>query len=104
MSRAIRDAKRALGVIAEKVSGESADVRRSNENLRLLIRGTHPATHRRLVYIPGLQCGMCAHHVISPGHAKNYHKCVRHRLGITGGPASDIRVSWPACELFEAKP
>jgi len=38
-------------------------------------------------------CGTCVHHVArAMGHV--YHKC---RLRETGGPATDIRVGWPAC-------
>lgn len=47
----------------------------------------HPCEHR--------------HAVAMGGHAKTYHKCELHTLGLSFSQASDIRVSWPACVLFE---
>jgi len=41
----------------------------------------------------GLTCGDCFNHI-----AGRFHKC---RLNNTGGPATDIRVSWPACTEWE---
>lgn len=48
----------------------------------------------------GHTCGDCAHHYVRQ-LAGRYHKCDLIRA--TGGPASDIRVRWPACEHWEAE-
>ncbi len=48
----------------------------------------------------GHTCGDCAHHYVRQ-FAGRYHKCDLIRA--TGGPASDIRVRWPACEHWEAE-
>lgn len=48
---------------------------------------------------PGVKCKDCAYLAIKPTYSKNYYKCrVR---GITSGAATDHRVSWNACGLFE---
>lgn len=48
----------------------------------------------------GHTCGDCAHHRIKQ-MAGRYHKCLMIR--VTSGPASDIKVRWPACEHWEAE-
>jgi hypothetical protein len=85
----------------------SRDQRRTLRNRATLRRGFHPATRRPLRFtasgqLSGETCGGCAHHTIQGGTAGSYHKCARHWLGgQTRGASSDIRVSWPACELYE---
>jgi hypothetical protein len=62
--------------------------------------GVHPAT--------GLSlrgegtCGECAHAVQVGHNTRTYWKCDLVR--ITRGAGTDIRLKWPACEKFEAKP
>ena len=68
-------------------------------NRKLLRSGTHPATHRRL--LGEHTCGECSHHHCYLWHTKRYHKCDLHRLGESHSEASDIRISWPACVLWE---
>jgi hypothetical protein len=77
----------------------SADQRRTAMRQERLRRGVHPLTLLPLLH-PGWNrtCGDCDHHVISSGHAKTFHKC--DAVPITNGPATDIRVSWPACQKF----
>lgn len=93
--------------IAEEPEQLSADARRTLRNRRLIASGIHPATHRRiLLEAPNNPtCGDCAHHRAYRNHRGdgNWHKCARHHLGESHSAASDIRVSWPACELFEAE-
>jgi len=52
----------------------------------------------------GHACGDCVHFVRAnlDTAAKGYWKCTEY--GVTGGPGTDWRVSWPACGLFEAPP
>ena len=107
MSRrnSIREAQIALGVIPDGAGDESATVRRTRRNNELIEAGRHPATLRPLLPLKAdLHCGDCAHHLVAHGNTKTYHKCARHRLGPSHSEASDIRVSWPACELFEPAP
>lgn len=80
--------------------GLSADQRRTKANNDMLARGVHPAT-RQPVIGDGSRCGECAHHERIEWHNKTFHKCDVHRLGMSHGPASDIRVSWPACSRFK---
>lgn len=81
----------------------SATRRRTMEQRRLLDRGIHPATRQRVRLEPGKTCGDCAHHVAHGHHDRPWHKCDVHRLGLSLSAASDIRLSWPACELFIEK-
>jgi hypothetical protein len=46
----------------------------------------------------GRTCGECAHHWVRR-YDKAYHKC--ELVGDTAGPATDIRVRWPACARWE---
>lgn len=94
--------------IAQRGPGDdlSADQRRTKENQRLLSIGVHPATHRPL--LKGMNengephtCGECIFHHRYSHHSRSYHKCELHRLGESHSAASDIRISWPACERFE---
>lgn len=69
----------------------SVDRRRTLRNEALSARGLHPVSRR------GLRsegtCGEC-NHVTRHGR---YIKC---DLNATGGPATDIRLKWPACVSF----
>lgn len=75
----------------------SADRRRTERRRALLDAGVHPATGRKLAG-NGETCATCVHH---QAFARNrtWHKCLL--AGVTHGPATDIRVSWPACEAWE---
>ena len=84
-------------VIEEPEEDLSADRKITQSNKRQLARGVHPATLCGLDPDESHKCGNCAHHLISDGHAKRYHKCELHRLGLSQSAASDIRVSWPGC-------
>lgn len=57
---------------------------------RELAVGDHPGA--------GHTCGDCAHHYVRK-FAHTYHKC--DLVPATRGPATDIRVAWPACEMWE---
>lgn len=76
----------------------SADRRRTIRNAEALERGEHPTTRRPVRADLGT-CGDCAHHLVTNDCAKRYHKC---RFTQTRGASSDIRVSWPACDRFDA--
>jgi hypothetical protein len=77
----------------------TADRRRTLRNNAMLARGIHPTTRAKLLHAEWSRtCGDCDHHVVNAGHAKTYHKCDAALM--TMGPATDVRVSWPACERF----
>lgn len=87
-------------------AGESADQARTRRRAEALAAGIHPVTRRpllRLTAEPGDEaaqtatCGTCAHHVVRR-LGGTYHKC---HLKETGGAATDLRVRWPACVLYE---
>lgn len=101
---ALRDWQLALsGERFDKREGESATQRLTRRNNELLDGGTHPATRRPLFIGTGEQCGGCQFHHAYRYHNKTFHKCEMHRLGESHSAASDVRVSWPACVLFEPK-
>lgn len=83
-----------------RVSGESADQRRTRLRRELLARGIHPLTRTRL-RPEGGTCGDCAHlrpETIRSG--RTFYKCAL--VGSTNGPGTDLRISWPACVRYEA--
>jgi hypothetical protein len=78
----------------------SADRRRTIRNRQLIDGGTHPVTRLRLAD-NGETCGTCEHSGTQGGVAGTYWKCgAQNGRYITGGPATDIRLSWPACVLW----
>jgi len=79
----------------------SAGRRLTIANQTLLDSGTHPATRRKLMVDGDHTCGDCIHHHHYGWHNRSFHKCDLHRLGESHSAASDIRVSWPACVLWE---
>lgn len=91
----------------DPLSGGASDTRRLKlRNDADLAKGVHPATRVALHPDQSKRCGDCAHHQSHDWYGsrkKIYHKCDIHRLGMSHGAASDIRVSWPACTAFVAK-
>lgn len=85
----------------------SPDAARTKRNNDLIKAGIHPATKRRLLHqLPRVDeaCGGCAHHHAYERYSsgkRTFHKCDLHHLGQSHSAASDIRVSWPACALFQ---
>lgn len=61
-------------------------------------RGVHPATARPLRG-DAETCGSCAF-LSTRRYANTYHKCARAKM--TASPNTDIRLSWPACDLWES--
>lgn len=61
-------------------------------------RGLHPMGAR--LATNGKRCGSCKHHIklTSDLTGNNFHKC---DLNWTNSPATDIRVTWPACVQYE---
>ena len=78
----------------------SADRRRTIRNRALLAAGIHPATGRPLVD-DGRTCGDCPYSLRIDNGRRSWWKCRVHRLGPSHSAASDIRVSWPACESID---
>lgn len=84
-----------------RVDGLSADAARTQRNRQLLETGVHPATGASLLIGCSEQCQDCTHlHRVHRGNTKAY-KCALHRLGMSHSAASDVRVSWPACNGFD---
>lgn len=93
----------------DPLSGGASDTRRLKmRNDADLAKGVHPATRVALLDPVGEHtCKDCAHHQAHDwfgSRKKIYHKCDIHRLGMSHGAASDIRLMWPACTAFVAKP
>lgn len=84
------------------------DARRTRRRQALLDQGIHPATGRPLADPElGHQCRDCTHCTSREGSfykggRRRYWKC--ELAGITRGPGTDIRISWPACQLFQPEP
>lgn len=88
-------------VLAEHDEKLSATQRLTLRRKALLDAGIHPTSRRPLlVTTEPVTCGDCAHHLVNQ-RANTYHKCAKAHGGLTGGPASDVRVSWPACDLYQ---
>jgi len=69
-----------------------------------LAAGRHPATGLGLLRLTdppqrAMRCGDCSQATKVSGGGQAFWKC--QRAGITHGPATDIRISWPACAAFE---
>ncbi len=77
----------------------SADRRRTEKRHAALAAGRHPFMGGPVRPDLGT-CGDCAHSGRQGGVAGSYYKCA---LNLTGGPATDIRISWPACNRFEVQ-
>lgn len=61
-----------------------------------VVAGRHPMGHR---LAEGREsCGTCLH-IIRKQFGKTYLKCAVSRM--TGGPATDVRAKWPACENWK---
>ena len=66
-----------------------------------LSRGVHPHHGLPLLKPEVHTCGECAHaRRQASGPNKHWIKCALY--GFTGGPATDIRAKWLACEKWKA--
>ena len=81
----------------------SADARRTRKQRLLLARGVHPATGLPL-HPDGGTCGTCEHATHVSDWNRADWKCHNHRLALSHSAASDIRISWPACVQYGARP
>lgn len=55
--------------------------------------------HRMYGTEPGLTCKTCGHLTTNPTiTARKYYKCALNTM--TSGPATDWRLSWPACGKY----
>lgn len=77
----------------------SAERRRTARRRVLLEQGINPGSMRPFAGNNEF-CRTCKHLEIH-GNEKTYFKCGR--VPVTAGPGTDIRVSWPACILWEAE-
>lgn len=80
----------------------SAERRRTIRARQCIAWGQHPFGPR-LRIPPGETCGSCAHAVQLDYHGRRYWKCPVTR-GLAHSAASDLRISWPACERWQPKP
>ena len=96
--KSLRDAAWMVGAEPPAIPDgtESYERRLTAWRRMMLEKNMHPIT--RLKLLRDHTCGECAHHVRQGGTSGTYHKC---RLNNTGGPKTDLRVSWPACTRFE---
>lgn len=73
------------------------------EHIMRVRSGLHPTGHPLLRDNPSATCGNCMHCVAN--HMGNtYHKCLLDRLKWTGGPGTDIRKKWAACNRWHPEP
>ena len=84
-----------FGVTPSKPEKLSAGRRHTIRAQEAIAGGIHPMTRKPLL-TTGEMCGDCSH----LDNSTRYFKC--DRMKRTHGRATDIRKSWPACELFEA--
>lgn len=82
-------------------TSESYGSRLTAKNAGIIASGRNPATLLRIID-NGRTCADCSHLRCNGGYARTFYKCELHRQGMTFGPATDVRKSWPACESFEA--
>ena len=82
---------------------QSYGSRLTARNAGVIAGGRNPATMRPLL-LGGGTCGDCSHLKAVGGTARNYWKCELACRAVTGGAATDVRLSWPACELFTTTP
>jgi hypothetical protein len=71
---------------------DAARTKRRNE---LLAAGVHPTTRLRLREPAGETCGSCDYRLAINTGKRTFHKCSA--VPMTHGPATDVRLSWPAC-------
>lgn len=80
----------------------SAGQRLTRRNNATLAAGIHPATRQPLT--DGTEhCKTCAHLFPHGDSRRRFWKCRKNVRGVTFGAASDIRVNWPACALYEER-
>lgn len=79
---------------------ESADRERTKRQKEMIALGVHPATKRRIQVDSVATCRDCVHCIHTHGGARNYWKC--EKAGVSHSAASDIRLWWPSCALFES--
>lgn len=81
----------------------STDARRTIRQRALLDGGTHPVTYLKLQPVElGRRCGNCQHLALKGGVAGRFYKCgALNGRYVTGGPATDLRLKWPACALWD---
>lgn len=73
--------------------------RRTIRQHALLDIGVHPATGAPLAR-NGETCGTCLWSWIHRHNSRNYWKCAE--VPATRGAATDIRLSWPACTMWQS--
>jgi hypothetical protein len=84
---------------ARRIARSEREQERTTDQHELLAKGLHPATHRPLAR-NGETCGSCSWFRTN---GRKYFKC-SHPFGpgVTNGAATDIRKTWPACEMWKA--
>ncbi len=86
------------------VCTDSAGVKLTKRRAHMMAVGQHPMGGR-LRDPAGESCGSCAHATARNERSEStFWKCGLMRKAWTSGPGTDIRLKWPACERWEAKP
>ena len=78
----------------------SAGQRLTLRNHQSIANGIHPAT-RQPLREGNEHCKTCAFLFPHGDSRRRFWKCRKHVRGFTFGAASDVRVNWPACALYE---
>jgi hypothetical protein len=81
--------------------GKGRDAMRTQRSEQRIENGFHPFG-TRLREPAGETCRTCAFAMKHQPGANSYWKCSQH--GVTYGPATDLRLKWPACVNWKAKP
>lgn len=85
------------GPTTRPVEPAGEDARRTSRRNALLAIGIHPTTGARLAR-NGETCGSCRWVGANRHNCRTYHKCTK--VFVTRGPATDVRLGWPACTLW----
>lgn len=93
--------------VPDPYEGMSDGARRTAQQRDLLAAGVHPATRLPLADAPhggaGETCGTCQRqHTYVHRSGARFHKCAL--AGETRSAATDIRLGWPACVRWVARP
>ena len=75
------------------------DGRYQQRHKAALAAGVHPLTKYPL-RTDGTRCGTCAFVRVQGMTNGTYYKCAK--AAYSRGPATDLRLRWPACVLYEA--
>jgi hypothetical protein len=86
-------------LVATQSERLSSTRRRTLRNEQTIARGYHPITN-----LPLAGRGTCGECKWALADKREYKKCgLNYPVHVTCGPATDLRLKWPACRAFEAR-